>query len=181
MPSRRQPPRTAVNRDSLPSARRIVARDRRLIDGEANIVGNKQIEVAIPVIVDKTAPRTPARLCVQQPCLFRNVGKRTVAIIAIKPVLPEVSAKDIFKPVVVVVSDANSVSPADSVQPRFLRHVGESAIAIVFVKAVCGLRWCAFKTCSTEQKHVHPSVIVIIDERTATSINRLYKNNRDGT
>src|ERR1700727_3029551 len=128
-----QSARSALNRDALPIAIYVLARHRRVLERETYIVGNEEIEVAIPIVVKETASRSPSRLIVQQPGGFRDVGKRSISIIAIKTVLPEAGAEDILKPVVVVVPDADTGGPAYGTQAGLLGHIRKSTVPIVLV------------------------------------------------
>src|SRR5581483_8867208 len=72
--------------------------------------------------------------------------------------------------VIVVVGDADPVGPADCSQPRVVGNVGEGAVTIVPVKAIGGLLWITFQTRAREQKDIHPSIVVVVDEGAATAI-----------
>src|SRR5580692_1843411 len=123
----------------------------------------------VAVVIEKTASSAPPRLFVQKPGGLRYVRKRAVAIVAVKDVLSEVGAKNIFKPVVIVVPDANARSPADGTQARLFCNVRERPITIVLVQSVRGLGRSAFEPGATQQKNIHPSIVVIINERAAAS------------
>src|SRR5260370_7796973 len=45
----------------------------------------------------------------------------------------------------------------------------ETAITIVFVKTIGGTIGCALKTSARQNENVHPAVIVVVDERAATT------------
>ena len=107
---------------------------------EAHVIGNEQIKVPIPVVVQETASRSPAGLIVPKAGTLGYVGKRPIAVVSIETVLAEVGAKNILESVVVVVTDANAGRPARCLQTGFLGDVGEGAVAIVLVKAIGGVR-----------------------------------------
>jgi len=111
-----------------------------VLEREAYVVGNEKREVAIPIVVQKTASRSPSRLIVRQPGGFGDVGKRSISIVAIQTVLPEVGTEDILKPIVVLVPDADTGGPADGTQAGLLGHIRKTTVAIVLVKAV-GRTW----------------------------------------
>src|SRR6267142_332463 len=84
-------------------------------------------------------------------------------------VLTEGSAKDVLESIVVVVAHANAARPTCLRQARFFRDIGESAIAIVLVEAVGCTGRIPRETRTGEQKNIHPTVVVVVNEGTATT------------
>jgi len=89
----------------------------------------------------------------------------------IEDVASPVGDEQIGIAIVVVVTDATSLSPARAGQACLLRDVGESAVAIV-VKQVAGgvaipLR--RNKACSIHQKDIEPAIVVVIEQGEAAS------------
>src|SRR5205807_30634 len=84
-------------------------------------------------------PYVCVALLIPQPGSLRHVGKGSIPIVVIEPVLSEISTENIVESVVVVVSYANTASPANSLQARFFSYVREGAIAIISIEAVRGV------------------------------------------
>src|SRR5260370_35536682 len=57
-------------------------------------------------------------------------------VIVIKTIFAIISDVEIFPSVVVVVSDANSLTPSCRDESRFLSHIGKSSIMIVVIQMV---------------------------------------------
>ena len=121
----------------------------------------------VTVIVQECASSAPARLLIPQPGSLRHVGKGSIPIVVIEPVLSEISTENIVESVVVVVSYANTASPANSLQARFFSYVREGAIAIISIEAVRGVSGMAIEARPRKQKDIHPAVIVVIEKRTS--------------
>src|SRR5258708_30739723 len=136
MSSRGQSSRPAFNGDALPVAIHVLAWHRRVFEGEAHVVRHEQIEMSIPVVVEETASRAPAWLRAPQTGGLGRVSKRSIAIIAIKALLPKIDAEDVFESVIVIVADANTGGPAYRLQSRFLGNIRKCSLAIALVKAL---------------------------------------------
>src|SRR5580658_2036281 len=174
MSSGGQSTRPALNRYTFPIAIYVLARDRRVLEGEADVVRNKKIEVAIAVVVQETAPGAPpdlivARLTIPQPGGLGHLGKRSIAVVTIKTVLPKIRAKDIFKSVVVIVANANARRPPHGLQSGLFSHVDEGAVAVVLVEAIRGAGRISIQTRARQQKNIDPTVVVVIDECAPTT------------
>src|SRR5579863_2475766 len=126
--------------NTFPVAVHILAGYGRMFKREADVVRNEKIEVAIAVVIKETASRAPAWLIAQKAGRLGHVSKRSIAIVAVKTVLTKIGAEDVFEAVVVVVPDADAGGPAHGLQSCLLGDVGESAVAVVFVKAIGGAR-----------------------------------------
>ena len=120
--------------------------------------------MSVTVVVDKSASCSPSRIFVQQSGVFSDIGKSSIAIVAIQLVLSEVGAKQIFEAVVVVVSNANARCPACIAKAGFFGHIRESSITIVFVQAIGCFRRGAFDRRAAKQEDIHPAVVVIVNE-----------------
>src|SRR5579872_1394890 len=126
--------------------------------------------MAVAVIVHKAATCAPSSVRVQQPRGLGDIRKSAVAVVAIKAVLSEIGAENVLESVVVVISDANTVSPAGGMQSGLFSHVGKRSIAVVFVQAVRGFGRSAIESGSAEQKNVDPAIIVVIDKGAAAAV-----------
>src|SRR6266536_4239362 len=125
--------------------------------------------MSVAVVVNKSAPCSPSRAFVQQSGVLSDIGKSSVAIVAIQLVLAEVGAKQIFKAVVVVVSNANPRCPACVSKTSSFRNVRESSITIILIQTISRFRRGAFDFRAAEKKNIHPAVVVVIDESATTA------------
>ena len=84
---------------------------------EVDVVGDEQVEVAVAIVIDKSAAGVPAsfRAGLNQSRLFGYIGERAVAVIAIERVLAVVSDEEIVVAVVVVIADAAGLAPTGAV------------------------------------------------------------------
>src|SRR5229473_2115176 len=169
MSSSGQSDRPTFNGDTFPVAIWVLSWHRCVLEREAHVIGNEQIKIPIPVVVKETASRSPAWLIVPKAGTLGHVGKRSIAVVSIETVLPEVGTKNILESVVVVVADANAGRPAGCLQASLLRDVGERSVAIVLVQAIGGTRLIARQAGTRQQENIHPTVVVVVDESTTTT------------
>src|SRR5581483_7153817 len=104
---------------------------------EVYVIGDKQIELSVAVIIQKTASCAPPVFRSRYAGLFGNICEGSIPIIVIKNVSAEIRHEQIVKTIVVVVSDAARLSPAGTRQTSLLGYVGEGAVPIV-AKQVTG-------------------------------------------
>ena len=161
----RQPAWTTVDRDAFEIAVRVCPGFRQPLQVQINIIGYEKIEAAIAVIVEKRASRSPASIAlIQQPRLPRDIGKRAVSIVAVKNILTVVSDEDIFKAIVVIVTNGDSTRPTSAKQSSFFRDIGKRPITVVLVQAVAGIRNGPIHTRTAKHKDIQPSVVVVVQE-----------------
>ena len=161
---------SAINRHSFKVAAGHFKRSRRRGGKiKLNIVGYKQIQQAIAVVVDKRAAGAEARFRVKQSGFLSHFGKGAIAVIAIQLVLPVISYEDIFKAVVVIVADADAASPSAISQPGLLGHVGKRTVAVVLVEPVGGIGRGVLYPSPAEDEDIHPSVVVVVKESAASA------------
>ena len=70
---------------------------------------------------------------------FAHVGKGAVTVVVVEDVLAEIGDEQIVETVVVVVADADALSPAGMNEAGFGGDIGEGAIAIVLEEVGDGL------------------------------------------
>ena len=87
------------------------------LDVEVDVVGDKEVEVAIAVIVKKGAAGVPPRLRLKQARLFRNVSEGAIAVVAVEDVLAVVADKEIVPAVIVVVANTATLAPSCRASP----------------------------------------------------------------
>src|ERR1700733_6644169 len=103
---------------------------------ELDVVRNKQIEVAVAVVIEECATGIEAGFGIEQTGLLGHIGKSAVAAVVVEPILAEIGKKEILEAVVIVVADAKPIGPSRIPQAGLVGNVGECAIAIVVIEAV---------------------------------------------
>src|SRR6266567_4595301 len=136
-----QTARSAFNGNTFPPTIGVFSRSSGIFEGEANVVGDKHVQMTIAVVVHERAACSKPRLIAPQPGGLGHIGEGSVAVVAIKSVLAEVGAEDIVKAIVVVVPDADSTSPSERAQTCFLRNIRKRSVAVVFVQAIRRAFW----------------------------------------
>ena len=136
-----------------------------MIEVQVHIVGDKQIEVPIAVIIHKGAPGAPACVAlIEQTRLPRHIRKGAIAVVAVKSVLTVVGDEDVFKTIVVVIRYSNSAGPACAAKARLIGNIGEGSIPIVLVEPICRRRSVTFQSRSRQEEDVQPTIVVIVQE-----------------
>ena len=104
------------------------------------IVRDKQIDIAVVVVVDPARAHRPCWLAqrarAREACNARDVSKRAVAVIAIKKVPVYAGDKEVFVAVVVVVAHGHAHAVSLPLQAGLFRDIGEGAVAIVAIESV---------------------------------------------
>jgi hypothetical protein len=77
-----------------------LSRARRRFHVERQIVRDEQVQFSVTVVIEKGTTGAKARLRTEQAGLFRDIGERTVAVIAVKRVLPPAGEENVFEPIV---------------------------------------------------------------------------------
>src|SRR5438034_5047819 len=77
-----------------------------------DVVGDEEIEFAVTIVVDKRAASVPTLAVPAHAGFVGHIGERAIAVIVVKHVLAKVACEEILKAVVVVVTNANALSPA---------------------------------------------------------------------
>ena len=122
--------------------------------------------MAIAVVVHEGAAGSPARLLAGDTSFFANVGEGAVAIVVIQNILTVVGDEEVIEAVVVVIADADALSPTGTAETGFVGDVGEGAVTIVLeeVRARFLAFGEAFQTRAVYDKDVEPAVVVVIVE-----------------
>ena len=138
---------------------------------EIDVVGDEQIEFAVAVVVHESAAGVPALAVSGDAGLFADVGEGAVAVVVVENVLAEVGDEQVFEAVVVVVADADALSPAGVGHAGLCGDVGESAVAIVLEEMRGGLLAGgeAFEAPAVDQKNIQPAVVVVVVESDAAA------------
>src|SRR5258708_330241 len=164
MQTRRKPAGTTVHLHVLEHAVRILTRLWHMTLIEIEVVRNKQIELAIPVVVDPGAARAPTGPVRAQSGFPGYVGKSAVPIVVIEDVLAPVSDEQILKPIVIVVANTNSGRPTCAEQARFRGYVGEGAVPIIFVEPVRRARRSSREARPAKAQNIHPTIVILVEQ-----------------
>src|SRR5690348_6687878 len=131
-----------------------------------DIVGDEEIKFAVAIVVDESTAGIPPLAVAAHAHFVSHIGEGAIAIVVIKNILAEIADEEIFEAVVIVVADANTLSPAGAGYARLGSNVGEGAVSIVLEKM---RHWLlafgkTFQARSVHQKNVEPAIVVIIVE-----------------
>src|ERR1017187_1015454 len=159
-----QAARAAVHGNALEFANVAFAGDRDGLGIKLQVVGDKQIQVAIAVEIHERAAGSPSIAGMHQACLTGYVRESAVAIVAVQDVLGPSGDEDILKPIVVVVTYGYATEPARTGEPGFRGDVREGAVAIVLIQAIRGAFRNAFPAAAGEYQYVEPAIVVVIEK-----------------
>ena len=96
-------------------------RHRRGLEVHVDVVGDEEIELAVAIVVNEGAAGAPARFLAGDARLFADVGEGAVAVVVVENVLAVVGDEQVVEAVVVVVADADALSPAAVANARLSR------------------------------------------------------------
>src|SRR5213078_1145816 len=99
-------------------------------------IRDEEIEVAVAVVIDKRAAGVPALAVSGDAGFFADVGEGAVAVVVLEDIFPEVGDEESVE--IVVVGDADALSPTGMNETGLGGDVGESAVAVIFEKMRCG-------------------------------------------
>ena len=132
-----------------------------LCQHKIEVIGHVKIKVAIVIIIGKGTARSPP--VIPHPRPLRYIGKRPIAIVAIKDVGTKVGDVDVPVPIVVVVSHAHSHAivpiPPD---PRSIRHIGKRPIAVVTIKNIARAGPLVREVGAVHHINIHIAIVVVI-------------------
>ena len=130
----------------------------------AHVVADEQIQQAITVVVEPQR-RSAETLTPEEAARTRDVHESSLAGVAEEPALPDASDKNIGEAIVVVVAGGDAHSVQLEIQPGFLGHVGECAVAIVPVKLQRRtLALMSRPIHAVHEQNVLPAVRVVVEE-----------------
>src|SRR6266446_5053708 len=125
--------------------------------------------MSVAVEIHESAAGSPSWLITPKPGRLGHIGESSVAVIAIKRVLPEIAAKNIVKAIIVVVSDADSTGPSKRTQPCFFCDIGKCPVPVILVQSIGRAFGSATQARAAQKKQIHPPIIVVINEGAAAS------------
>ena len=142
-----------------------------------DVIGYRQIELAIPVVIDKGAARSPQLARARDPGRSGHLGEGAIALIVIKPVFAICGNKKILVTVIVIIADTRTLAPSCFGKAGMRGHIRERAIVVVMKQMAGGvLRFLILRRqqVSIHQKDVGPAVVVVVEDRDAAP--RSFKN-----
>src|SRR5579863_4359429 len=129
----RQSPRAAhhINSTKLARPRRppALARNRRILRIELYVPRNEQIQKSITVVIAPSRARRPSSQ--RHSRLLRHIGKSSIVIVVVKPVLSKIGNINIRPAIVIVVTHNRAKSPTLVGHSGLVGHIGKSSIMIV--------------------------------------------------
>src|SRR5215469_17733382 len=137
---------------------------------EVDVIGHDEIQLPVSIVVHEGTTCAPSLARSGHSRLFCDFGEYTV-IVVIELVLTVIGNVEIFPSVVIVVADANALSPTRCGETSLCSHIREGAVVIVVVETVRGplARWKTLQPCAIHQKNVRPSVMVVVEYRHAVA------------
>src|SRR5215469_688935 len=127
------------------------------------IVADPQIHQAVVVNVGRDHAPSFSEMA-GDAGLLADVGERAISIVVVKNAAAILRDVQIRKSVVIVIANRNALTESACRYTRFVRNVGEGAIAIIFVQGVAQ-RWIGrekITLTAIHQVNVHPAVPVVI-------------------
>ena len=130
---------------------------------------HKKVESAIIIIVKPDGAGSPTRG--SDTSLLGDIGKRTVAIVAIENATAILCQVKVGEAVAVIIPNCHTHPVSARCDARLPRNVCECAVPVVVIESVAKrrLRVIEVATTAVDQVDVHPAVVVVIEEGTAGS------------
>src|SRR4051812_15814704 len=127
--------------------------------------------MAITIVVNECTAAIPARCFLHQPSLGGHVAESPVPVVVVKRVLAVVADEQVFVTIVIVIADANTLSPSGTRETCLHGDISKGAIAIIFEEVTRGLLPLgkAFETPAVYQENIEPAIVVVVIERYATA------------
>ena len=144
-----------------------------LVRIQLEVIADKEIEVTVPVIIEKSTACAPTNLCLVEAGLVRDIGERAISIVVKENVVSPEAAKQ-GRPIRRCrnrLRRRRSANPC--AQSRFFRDIGKRAIAVVFVemrRRRFSWRPMRIEPISVGEVDVQPSVIVVIEKGQSASL-----------
>src|SRR5439155_11683383 len=139
-------------------------RNRSRSQVEIDVVGDEEIEFAVTIVVDKRAASVPTLAVPAHAGFVGHIGERAIAVIVVKHVLAKIGDEEIFEAVVVVVTNADALSPAGVGYASLQSNVGECAVSIILEKMRRRLLAPGetFQVRSIHKKNIQPAIVIVI-------------------
>src|SRR6185437_7600663 len=164
-----QSARAAFHRHAFPVAVRGGTWFWKRVQIERQVVGDEKIQMAVAIIIDPGAAGPPQLRRLDKACFFRHVGECAIPVVAVEDVLAPVSDEEVFEAIVVVVANGNGARPSFANKPGLFGDIGESAVAVVLIKAIGRALRRALQASAVECENIEPTVVVVIEKRDAAA------------
>ena len=155
--------------------RRLFPRQRRvaIVESETvlmfHIVADKQVEMAVAIIVQEGSSSVPALFGLQEARFACGIGESAVSIVVVKDIPAVISNEQVEIAIIVIVPHANALPPTVSHQPSFFGDIRKGSIVIVSEKVIGRFR--SFgkvaQPPTVDQEYIQPAVVVVIEKRHA--------------
>src|SRR5579871_1099087 len=156
------------DRGAFPHATDASARFRSCREIEVHVVGDDEIEFAVAVIVDEGAAGSPLFAGAGDSGSFGDLFEGAIALIVEEAILAIAGDVKVVEAVVVIITDADSLAPADGSQACTGSDVSERTIVVV-VEEVTG--WFFFwvggvagQRGPVDEEDVGPAVAIVVDD-----------------
>src|SRR5688500_4675443 len=139
------------------------------MDVEIYVVGNKQIELAIVVIIDKSRAGGPARI--GNPGALCDVGKRSLTRIPKQAIRPQARYINIDKTVVIVIAGRDSHTPATTAYTCLVVYVLKRAVTVIVIESTPGflIGFHHVGSKRVNKVYVQIAIVVVIQEGHAST------------
>ncbi len=136
---------------------------------EIHVMRHEKIEQAIAIVIHPGAAGAPALDAALESGGRGDIGKGAVAVIAVEDVLAVIGDEEVFKTIVIVVTDANGGGPSSLYQTGIGRDIGERAVAPVLVEAIGRAFGRPIEARAVQHQNIHPAVVIVIEESATAS------------
>src|SRR5208337_3208872 len=126
--------RATHGRHALPLAKTHLIQGQWLIGIKLDEVAHEEIEMTIPVVIEKRATCAPPTVLLVEAGLACHIAKGSVSVVMEENVVTPERAEQVIPAIVVVVAHAHARLPSGPSKSGLLRHVREGAVAIVLEK-----------------------------------------------
>src|SRR5262249_49195596 len=137
---------------------------------EIHVVRYHQIKPPVAVIVHEGTSGAPVFSRARDAGFFSNFREGAM-IVVVEAILPIVGDVQVFPTIVVVVADADALSPARGIQTGSFSHVCEGSVVVVVIQAT-GRPFSRGKSIefgAIYQKDVGPAIVVVVENGDAVS------------
>ena len=122
--------------------------------------------MAVPVVVEKAASRSPPVAASGNTRILRNVFERAVAVVAIQDVLAPITHEEIVESIVVEVPNAAPLAPSRVRQAGFAGDIRECAVPVVVEQVASrgSATSCSLERGAVDDENVRPAIVVVVEE-----------------
>src|SRR5205814_5685863 len=107
---------------------------RRRLGIEIDVIGDEQVEMAVAVVIEKSAAGVPALRpggCSSSYASFgSHIGERAISVVAVQRAVAPVGNEQVVDSIVVVVAHTDTLTPTCPHQPRASDDVGDMPVPV---------------------------------------------------